>query len=116
MIGLEAVAVEEQHGEAELRILARGLDRAAELLEEVGAVRQVGEVVVVRDVLQAPFRDPAGGDVLDLEDEAGRIVVGGGEERGVQGDRDDAAIGPRTSKLDRARGGGARKQALELRR
>ena len=40
--GLESVAVEEQHGEAKPRVLARGLDGASELLEEVRSVRKVG--------------------------------------------------------------------------
>jgi hypothetical protein len=78
---LEAVAVEEQHREAEARILARRLDRALQLLEEVRAVRKVGEVVVVRDVLQAALGDAARGHVLHLENEDRRVLVGDGEER-----------------------------------
>ena len=104
---LEAVAVEEQHREAEARILARCLDRALQLLEEVGAVRKVGEVVVVRDVLQAALGDAARGHVLHLEDEAGRVFVGDREERRrVQRYRDEVAVrvarsGPRLRARDR---------------
>ena len=55
-----------------------------------------------------PLRDPARGDVLHLEDEAGRVFVGGGEERRVQRDRDEVAVGARAAKLERAGGRRAR--------
>ena len=112
--GLEAVAVEEQHREAEARVLARRRDRTDKLLEEIRAVRQVGEVVVMRDVLQASLGDPARGDVQHLEDEAGRVLVGGREERCVQRDRDEPAVGARAAELQRAGGRRAGQQALEL--
>ena len=97
---LEAVAVQEKHREAEARILARGLDRALQLLEEVGAVRKIGEVVVVRDVLQAALGDAARGHVLHLQNEARCVFVGDREERRrVQSYGDEVAVGSSAADL-----------------
>ena len=56
---LEPVEVEEQHAETAIAVPPHGRDRAGELFGEVVAIREVGEVVVVRDVLQPRPRPAA---------------------------------------------------------
>ena len=85
---LEPVEVEEQHAEAAIAVPPHGRDRAGELFDEVVAIREVGEVVVVRDVLQPGFGPPPCGDVLQLQDEAVRQRGLRGEDRAVERDPD----------------------------
>ena len=49
---LEAVEVEEHHGEAVGRLALVSRHRAFELAEEVAAIGQVGKAIVIRDVLE----------------------------------------------------------------
>ena len=71
---------------------------------------------MVRDVLQPALRDAPRGDVLHLEDEAGRVFVGAGKNEACKRDRDHAAVRTRASQFQRAGGGGAREQVVELAR
>src|SRR6185437_9028784 len=72
------------------------------LLETV-AVGEVGQAVVIRNVMQLAFGAPARRDVVKLENEPG--VGGGGivEERAVQRDPDVALVAAHTAQLDRKR-------------
>ena len=69
---LEPVEVEEQHAEAAIGVPPHGRDRAGELFDEVVAIREVGEIVVVSDVVQPGLGPAPCGDVLQLQDEAVR--------------------------------------------
>ena len=70
---LEAVEVEEQHRGAALGVMAlRAADRLVEAVDEQHPVRQPGERVVQRVVLQAPLGLAAVGDVGDAADDPGR--------------------------------------------
>ena len=73
---LEAVEVEEQHRGAALGVVALGApDRLVEAVHEQHAVRQAGQRVVQRVVLQAALGLAAVGDVGDAADDARRAAV-----------------------------------------
>ena len=69
---LEAVEVEEQHRGAALGVVALGAaDRLVEAVDEQHAVREAGQRVVERVVLQAALGLAAVGDVGDAADDRG---------------------------------------------
>ena len=73
---LEAVEVQEQHRGAALGVVALGAaDRLVEAVHEQHAVREAGQRVVERVVLEAVLGLAAVGDVGDAADDAGRLAA-----------------------------------------
>ena len=101
---LETVQVAEQYGE---RAIARpsGEPRQGRLdpVQQHGPVRQIGKAVVERLPGQPLLGDPAGGDVLDLEQDAAALhgvgELGHGQQRPQLG-----AVGPDQPSLARQAG------------
>ncbi len=94
---LELVEVDEQDGAA-LALLMRLHEHAHDLLAEIGAVRQLGERVVTREVPDRGFRRAPLGHILDEDDRTaafhrlesegqGAAVLGGRGERRLDAPR-----------------------------
>ena len=70
--GLEVVEVDEQHGD----VADRGVgEHRVDAVDQLGAVRQPGQVVVRRRPLQPLGRAPLLGDVLDVGDRQRHALV-----------------------------------------
>ena len=89
---LEAVEVEEQHGDVAVGALG-ARQRVREAVDEQQPVREVGEVVVQRLVRERLFGALAVGDVADLHEVVARLAVGVAHDGHVDQHRDDAAVG-----------------------
>jgi hypothetical protein len=100
---LEAVEVEIHHRELRARMRFAALDRLGQAFVEAAAVGEVGERVVIGDVLQPAFRAAARRDVLHLQDQARVALLVAGEETAVQRHPYLAAAAVTAADLDRHR-------------
>ena len=109
---LEAVEVEEEHGDAAVGAIGTG-QRVRQTVDEQQAVGEAGEVVVERLVRERVLGALAVGDVAHLHEVVAGLVDRVAHDRHVDEHRDDAAVGPHHAVLPLVVRGVAPEEAVD---